>query len=34
MSMQLADGVITIEDLKGFDEKLRNILLEWAGMKE
>jgi hypothetical protein len=34
MSMQLADGAITIEDLNAFDEKLRNILLEWAGMKE
>jgi hypothetical protein len=30
MALQLADGVITIEDLMDFDEEVRNTIVEWS----
>ena len=30
MTMQLADGTITIEDLRDFDDEVRNIIINWS----
>lgn len=30
MALQLADGVITTEDLKDFDEEVRKTILQWS----
>jgi|GEM_PF-4835021 len=32
MTDQLIDGVITIDDLKDFDQELRDILIRWSGI--
>ena len=30
MALQLADGAITIEDLRDFNEDVRNTIVEWS----
>jgi hypothetical protein len=32
IAWQLHQGVITLEDLKDFDDKLRNTIIDWSGI--